>query len=93
MENHAEGELGREQGEEPLGGIHVSLQVQLLEVGPKVWKLLLWRKSIKRIRKLGDETSFIKMYCEETLSLHHFYSDLNELGIKKYTLKDRFISE
>lgn len=25
VENHAEGELGREKGEEPLGSVHVSL--------------------------------------------------------------------
>ena len=44
VENHAEGELGCEQGEEPLGGIHVCLQVQLLEVGPQVWKLFLFEQ-------------------------------------------------
>lgn len=41
VENHAEGELGSEERQEPLGGIHVRLQVQLLEVGPQVWKLFL----------------------------------------------------
>lgn len=44
VENHAQGELGSEEGEEPLGGIHVCLQVQLLEVGPQVWKLFLWEQ-------------------------------------------------
>lgn len=41
MEDHAEGELGSEECEEPLRCIHVGLQVQLLEVGPQVWELLL----------------------------------------------------
>lgn len=50
MENHAEGELGREEGEEPLGGIHVGLQVQVLEVGPEVWNLFLWVKETYRTR-------------------------------------------
>lgn len=52
MEHHAQGELGREEREEPLGGVHVSLQVQLLEVGPQVWKLVLWsREEVMRRRK------------------------------------------
>ena len=41
VEHHAQGELGSEEGKKPLGGIHVRLQVQLLEVGPQVWKLFL----------------------------------------------------
>ncbi len=41
VENHAQGKLGSEEGKEPLGGIHVCLQVQLLEVRPQVWKLFL----------------------------------------------------
>lgn len=41
MEHHAQGELGSEEGEEPLGRIHVGLQVQLLEVGPQVRELFL----------------------------------------------------
>lgn len=41
MEDHAEGELGGEECEEPLRRIHVGLQAQLLEVGPQVWELLL----------------------------------------------------
>lgn len=32
VENHTQWELGSEEGEEPLGGIHVCLQVQRLEV-------------------------------------------------------------
>lgn len=32
VENHTQGELGSEEGEEPLGSIHVCLQVQRLEV-------------------------------------------------------------
>lgn len=32
VENHTQGELGSEEGEEPLGGVHVCLQVQRLEV-------------------------------------------------------------
>lgn len=51
VENHAEGELGREEGEEPLGGIHVCLQVELLEVGPKIWKLFLWEQNEKEDEK------------------------------------------
>ena len=41
MEHHAEGELGGEKGEEPLGCIHVGFQTQIMEVSPQVWKLLL----------------------------------------------------
>lgn len=48
VENHTEGELGGEEGEEPLGGIHVSLQVQLLEVGPQVRKLFLGEQNVKQ---------------------------------------------
>lgn len=44
VENHAKGELGSEEGEEPLGGVHVCLQVQLLEVRPQVRKLFLWEQ-------------------------------------------------
>lgn len=32
VENHTQGELGSEEGEEPLGGVHVCLQVHRLEV-------------------------------------------------------------
>lgn len=41
VEDHAEGELGSEKGQEPLRGIHMSLQIQILEVRPQIWKLLL----------------------------------------------------
>lgn len=41
VEDHAEGELGSKEGQEPLGGIHVSLQIQILEVRPQIWELLL----------------------------------------------------
>lgn len=41
VEDHAEGELGSEEGQEPLGGVHMSLQIQILEVRPQIWELLL----------------------------------------------------
>src|SRR4029434_843555 len=41
VEDHAERELGGEEREEPLGGVHVGLQIQLLEVRPQLRQLLL----------------------------------------------------
>lgn len=41
VEDHAERELGREKGEEPLGRVHVSFQVQAAEVAVQVRQLLL----------------------------------------------------
>lgn len=54
VEDHAEGELGSEEGQKPLGGIHMSLQIKILEVRPQIWELLLYTqnketdKTIKR---------------------------------------------
>lgn len=52
VEDHAEGELGSEEGQEPLGGIHMSLQVQILEMSPQIWELLLHtavkKKTVKK---------------------------------------------
>lgn len=41
VENHTQGKLGSEEGEEPLGGVHVCLQVHRLEVRPEVRELFL----------------------------------------------------
>lgn len=54
VEHHAQGELGSEEGKKPLGGIHVRLQVQLLEVGPQVWKLFL-HEQIEEWEEEGEE--------------------------------------
>lgn len=53
VEDHAEGELGSEEGQEPLRGVHMSLQIQILEVRPQIWELLLHteketEKTVKR---------------------------------------------
>lgn len=53
VEDHAEGELGSKEGQEPLGGIHVSLQIQILEVRPQIWELLL---HTQREKETGKET-------------------------------------
>lgn len=54
MENHAKGELGSEEGEEPLGGIHVCLQVQFLEMGPEFGLLFLEKKKESERDKTSD---------------------------------------
>lgn len=36
MEDHVEGELGREEREEPLGGVHVRLQPHVQEVSVQI---------------------------------------------------------
>lgn len=41
VEDHAEWELGREEGEKPLGRVHMSFQVQVTEVAVQVRQLLL----------------------------------------------------
>ena len=41
MVDHEQWELGREQREEPLGGIHVSFQVHLQEVVKQLWHVVL----------------------------------------------------
>ena len=41
MEHHKEGELGGEEGEEPLGREHVGLQPQVHEVVEQVRELVL----------------------------------------------------
>lgn len=41
MEDHVERKLGCEEGEEPLGGVHVSLQTHVQEVVVKVWNIFL----------------------------------------------------
>lgn len=48
VEHHAQGELGSEEGEEPLGGVHVRLQVKFLEMGPQVWKLFLYGQIVEK---------------------------------------------
>ena len=41
VEDHVERELGGEESEEPLRGVHVGLQAQLQEVVPQVRQLVL----------------------------------------------------
>ena len=51
VEDHVERELGREEGEEPLGGVHVGLQTHVQEVAVQVRKVLLPRaRDIKVIQ-------------------------------------------
>lgn len=51
MKDHAEGELGSEEGQEPLRGIHMSLQIQILEMRPQIWKLLLHTRRKKQKKR------------------------------------------
>lgn len=41
MEDHVEGELGCEESEEPLRGVHVSLQAHIQEMVVQVWYIFL----------------------------------------------------
>lgn len=41
MEDHVEGELGCEECEEPLWGVHVSLQAHIQEMVVQVWYIFL----------------------------------------------------
>lgn len=41
MEDHVEGELGCEESEEPLWGVHVSLQAHIQEMVVQVWYIFL----------------------------------------------------
>ena len=61
VENHAQGELGSEEGEKPLRGVHVCLQVELLEVGPQVWKLFLEEQIEDKARR--DVSDIIAQPC------------------------------
>lgn len=48
MEDHVKRELGCEEGEKPLRGVHVSLQTHVQEMVVKVWYVLLLRTERKR---------------------------------------------
>lgn len=48
MEDHVKRELGCEEGEEPLRGIHMSLQAHIQEMVVKVWYVFL----LKTVRKM-----------------------------------------
>lgn len=82
VENHAEGELGRKEGEEPLGGIHVCLQVQLLEMGPQVWELFLWEQNEKR----KDNESTL---CDKTALTAKLSQDAVPLMVSTFNFNDK----
>ena len=50
MEHHVEGELGCEEREEPLRGVHMSLQTHVQEVVIQVWDVLLLETEKERTR-------------------------------------------
>lgn len=47
MEDHVKRELGCEEGEEPLRGIHMSLQAHIQEMVVKVWYVFLLKTERK----------------------------------------------
>ncbi len=56
VKDHVKRELGREEREEPLGGVHVRFQTQIQEVCVQVWNAIpathrgrrqLWNNNIK----------------------------------------------
>lgn len=49
MEDHVQRELGCEEGEEPLRGIHVSLQTHVQEMVVKVWYVFLLETERKKV--------------------------------------------
>lgn len=49
MEDHVKRELGCEEGEEPLGGVHVCLQTHIQEMGVQVWYIFLFETERKQM--------------------------------------------
>lgn len=47
MEDHVKRELGCEESEEPLGGVHMSLQAHVQEVVVQVWNIFLLKHKQK----------------------------------------------
>jgi len=43
MKHHVKGELGCEEGEEPLRGVHMSLQTHVQEMVVEIWNIFLMK--------------------------------------------------
>lgn len=58
MEDHVKRKLGGEEGEEPLRGVHVSLQTHIQEMVVQVWDIFLFQtETIKHGRTMVRESS------------------------------------
>lgn len=53
MEDHVKRELGCEQSEEPLRGIHMSLQTHIQEMVVQVWYIFLFKREKEDKRQRG----------------------------------------
>ena len=67
-EDEEEGELGGEEGEEPLGGEHVGLQPLLLEVVPQVGHALLQQP----VQLVEPQLQLLKVFSETQHLFHYF---------------------
>ena len=58
MEDHVKRELGCEEGEEPLRGVHMSLQTHIQEMVVQIWNIFLLKANRQRKmrRKNNKET-------------------------------------
>ena len=61
MEDHVKRELGCEEGEEPLRGVHVSFQTHVQEMVVKVWYIFLLET--KRSRGVDVERGKLRRAC------------------------------
>lgn len=55
MEDHVKRELRCEEGEEPLRGVHMSLQTHIQEMVVQVWYIFLFKTERKRMSDTGQE--------------------------------------
>ena len=80
-EDEEERELGREEGQEPLRGEHVSLQANILKMLKQIWHVLLYQ-SFKLIK---PQLKLFKIFPEQisqTVSKHYFHQDSEGLFLR-----------
>lgn len=91
MEDHVERELGCEEGEEPLGGVHVRLQTHVEEVSVQIWDVFLMgenkhtsQRREKKIWKIKPEKKkWTETHLHESLKLEKLAMQIFKVLLEK----------
>lgn len=74
MEDHVQRELGCEEREEPLRGVHMSLQAHIQEVGVQVWDVLLFNTGSDRRRISQNRYIKTGTYSRQSLKTTNYFN-------------------
>ena len=71
-EDQEEGELSREESQEPLAGVHVCLQPTLQEMLPQVWQPFLYQ-SVQLVEPQLELLEVLSEHVSQVVGVHHLH--------------------